>query len=99
FFKAIDQMPLHTQDELLETLRRNEWSQDGLAAPQRQSTRIIASSTHDLKGLAASGHFRSELYQRIAMVQIAVPPLRERMDDLSALAAHFLESSAPPSCT
>lgn len=98
FFKAIDEMPLRTQDELLDTLRRNEWAQDGLAAPQRQSPRIIASATHDLKGLAAAGRFRHELYQRIAMVQITVPPLRERIDDLPALSTRFLEGSAPPSC-
>lgn len=98
FFKAIDAMPLRTQDELLEILRRNEWAQDGLAAPQRHGTRIIASSTRDLKGLSAAGRFRHELYQRIAMVQIAVPPLRERIDDLSALAARFLEGSAPQNC-
>ncbi len=91
FFSDIDEMPLETQDELLEILRRNEWAQDGLAAPQRLSTRLIASTKQDLKGLVASGRFRHELHHRIAMVQIAVPPLRERMEDVPALAMHLLD--------
>ncbi|WP_348270119.1 sigma 54-interacting transcriptional regulator [Edaphobacter paludis] len=91
FFNGIDEMPLETQDELLEVLRRHEWSQDGLAAPQKLSPRIIASSSQDLRGLVASGRFRQELYQRIAMVQIALTPLRERMEDVPVLASHFLD--------
>lgn len=91
FFCGIDEMPLETQDELVENLRRNEWAQEGLAAPQRLSTRMIASTKQDLKGLVASGRFRLELHHRIAMVQIAVPPLRERMEDVPALAMHFLD--------
>ena len=90
FFKGIDEMPLETQDELLEALRRQEWSQEGLAAPQRLGTRMIASVRQDLRGLVASGRFRQELHQRIAMVQIGVPALRERMEDLPALTMHFL---------
>jgi DNA-binding NtrC family response regulator len=91
FFSGVDEMPLETQDELLEVLRRNEWAQDGLAAPQKLSTRIIASTKQDLKGLVSSGRLRQELHHRIAMVQIAVPPLRERMEDVPALAMHFLD--------
>jgi len=90
FFDGIDEAPLETQDELLEILRRQEWSQEGLAAPQRLSTRIAASTEQDLRGLVASGRVRQELYQRIAMVQIGVPPLRERIDDVPALAVHFV---------
>lgn len=91
FFDGIDDMPLEIQDELLGVLRRHEWAQDGLAAPQKSSTRIIASTKQDLRGLAAAGRFRHELYQRTAMVQIAVPPLRERMEDLPLLAVDFLD--------
>lgn len=94
FFKGIDEMPLETQEELLEVLRNHEWAQDGLAASQKLSTRIIASANRDLKGLVASGRFRQELFQRITMVQIRVPPLRERAEDIPALAARFLERFA-----
>lgn len=94
FFNGIDNMPLETQQELLEMLRRNEWTQNGLAAPQKLSTRIIASTKQDLRGLVASGRFRQELYQRIAMVQIGMPPLRERIEDVSELAMHFIDRFA-----
>lgn len=91
FFDGIDYMPLETQDELLEVLRRHEWAQDGLAAPQKLSARIIASTKQDLRGLVASGQFRQELYQRIAMVQIGILPLRKRMEDVPLLVMYFLD--------
>ncbi|MEO6911999.1 MAG: sigma 54-interacting transcriptional regulator, partial [Edaphobacter sp.] len=90
FFDAIGEMSPQMQDELVELLRKHEWAQQGLAAPQKTHPRIIASTNQDLRALAASGRFRLELYQRLAMVQIALPPLRERIEDLPALAAHFL---------
>ena len=90
FFDGIDKASLEIQDELLEALRRQEWTQEGLAAPQRLSTRIAVSTEQDLRGLVASGRLRQELYQRIAMVQIGVPPLRERIEDVPALTMHFL---------
>ena len=58
FFSDINEMPFDTQDELIEVLRRHEWARDGLAAPQKMSTRIIASTKQDLRGLTASGRFR-----------------------------------------
>jgi DNA-binding NtrC family response regulator len=94
FFDGIDEMPVEAQDELLEALRRCEWAQNGLAAPQNLSTRIVASTKQDLTGLVVPGRFRQELYQRIAMVQIAVLPLRERMEDVPALAMHLLDRVA-----
>ena len=90
FFGDINEMPFDTQDELIEVLRRHEWARDGLAAPQKMITRIIASTKQDLLGLTASGRFRRELCQRIAMVQIALPPLRNRMEDVPLLATHLL---------
>jgi DNA-binding NtrC family response regulator len=94
FFDGIEEMPLATQDEFVEILRRNEWAQEGLAAPQKMNARIIASTNQDLRTLATSGKFRQELYQRIAMVQIGVAPLRERMEDVPELATHFVKRSA-----
>lgn len=94
FFDRLDEMPLHTQDELLEILRRNEWSQDGLAAPQRMHPRIIASTNQDLRSLVSSAQCRRDLYLRMSMVQISLPPLRDRIEDLPALANHFLEKFA-----
>lgn len=93
YFDRINEMPLEQQDELLEVLRRNEWAQDGLAAPQRMHPCIIASTNQELRTLTTSGRFRQELYQRIAMVQIPVPALRDRPEDIPTLTAHFLAQS------
>ena len=91
FFDSIDEMPLATQDELLIILRKNEWAQEGLAAPMKAKVRIVAATSQDLRVLAAAGRFRQELQHRIAMLQIAAPSLRERADDVPLLATHFLE--------
>jgi len=98
YFDRINEMPLDTQDELLEILRRNEWAQNGLAAPQRMHPRIIASTNQELRTLTAAGRFRQELYQRIAMVQIPLPALRERSEDIPVLATHFLGRFAGRHC-
>jgi len=90
FFHEIGEMPLVTQDEFLKILRRHEWAREGRAAPQRDWPRIIAATRRDLRTLAAAGVFRLELYQRLAMVQISVAPLRERREDVPALAAYFV---------
>jgi DNA-binding NtrC family response regulator len=94
FFHEIGEMPLVTQDEFLKILRRHEWAHEGLAAAQRIAPRIIAATHRDLGALAAAGGFRQELYQRLAMVQIGVAPLRERREDVPVLAAHFLDRFA-----
>jgi DNA-binding NtrC family response regulator len=87
FFDAIGEMPPGEQVELLRVLRRQE---SGLAATQRMDLRIVASTREDLKVLAFAGRFQQELYQRLAMVEIALPPLRERREDIPGLAMHLL---------
>jgi DNA-binding NtrC family response regulator len=94
YFDRVDEMPLNTQDEMLEVLCRSEWAQDGLAAPRRIHPRLIVSTTQDLRALTAAGQFRHELYQRIAMVQIPAPSLAERVEDIPLLASHFLDRFA-----
>ncbi len=82
FFDAIEEMPLGAQDRLL-------W-----AMGRKMYTRLIASCRQDLKTLAASGRFRWDLYHRLAMVEITLEPLRERAEDIPALAMHFLSRSS-----
>jgi DNA-binding NtrC family response regulator len=82
FLDAIDRMPLTTQGRLLHVLEENV------------SAQIIASTNEDLKALVSTGHFRPMLYQRLAPLEIALPPLRERMEDLPELARYFLETFA-----
>lgn len=90
FFDGIDEMPLEAQGRLLRVLRRHEWAQDGLAAPPKLDLRMAASSSQDLRVLVSAGRFRQELYHRMATLSIALPPLREREEDIPELAAHFL---------
>jgi DNA-binding NtrC family response regulator len=90
FLDEIGEMSLEVQARLLRLLRRYEWAQEGSTASQGIGTRIIASTNQDLRILVSSGRFRVELYQKIGMVGIALPPLRERTEDIDALAMHFL---------
>lgn len=94
FLDDIGEMPLEAQGHLLRVLRRQEWSQEGLPSAQRLSVRLIASSSRDLRGLVSAGRFRQELYRRIATLEITVPPLRERMEDLPMLAESFVSQFA-----
>ena len=94
FFDGVSEMPLDVQSRLLRVLRRHEWAQDGLVAPQKMDLRIVASSSQDLRGLVAAGRFRQELYHRIATLEISLPPLRERMEDIPELAVCFLRRFA-----
>jgi DNA-binding NtrC family response regulator len=85
FFYGINTMNLEAQKQLLRTLAEME---------QRSEQRIIASTSEDLKILVSTGRFRQDLYQRLATVEISLPPLRERIEDLPALAKHLLDRFA-----
>jgi DNA-binding NtrC family response regulator len=78
FLDSIEEMPLRSQARLAKTLE------------QKTCTRLIASSSQDLKILASSGRIRPDIYHRLAMVEIMIEPLRDRMDDLPDLAMHFV---------
>jgi DNA-binding NtrC family response regulator len=94
FVDGIGMMALDAQARLLQVLDRQEWAQDGLAAPQKKEIRVIASSSEDLRVLASAGRFLQDLYHRIAMVEITLPPLRDRQEDIPVLAMHFLSRFA-----
>jgi len=85
FFDGINAMNLEAQEQLLRTLAEME---------QRSEQRIIASTSEDLKILVSTWRFRQDLYQRLATVEISLPPLRERIEDLPALAKHLLDRFA-----
>ncbi len=82
FFDAVEEMPLDAQDRLL-------W-----AMKQKMHTRIIASCSEDLRVLAVSGGFQRELYHRLGMVEIVLESLRNRTEDIPALALHFLKRAS-----
>jgi len=88
FLDTINEMPVKAQARLLEALDEHEVQQN------RPGLRMIASTTEDLRILASTGRLRLELYERLATVEIILPPLRERIEDLAALARYFLERFA-----
>jgi DNA-binding NtrC family response regulator len=90
FLDGINEMPLEAQDRMLWVLRRHEAAQSRVDTSQKIDLRIVASTTEDLRILVSTGRFRQELYQRLATVEVTLPPLRERMEDLSQLARCFL---------
>jgi len=99
FLDGIHEMPLPAQLRLLRLLR---WHDSARNQPEtgktdlRSDLRMIASTSENLKILASAGRFQHELYDRFAMVEISLPPLRLRRDDISDLARYFLSQLAPP---
>ncbi|WP_158942919.1 sigma 54-interacting transcriptional regulator [Granulicella sp. S190] len=89
FLDAINEMPLQDRLRLLRLLRRQD-----AADATRLQLRIIATTSESLKILAAAGRFQQELYERLAMVEISLPPLRNRKEDLLALAEQLLSQFA-----
>src|SRR3984957_7101864 len=98
FLHGIHEMPLQTQLRLLRLLRRHDSTQNHMQnqmEPCRLDLRMIAATSENLKILASAGRFQQELYQRFAMVEITLPPLRARRDDIPELTKYFLSQLAP----
>ena len=92
FLDEIGEMPLHLQSKLLRAIQAREFMMVGGTHPQHVDVRIISATNRDLRESVRRGTFREDLYYRIAVVAIHVPPLRDRKDDLPLLIAHFLRS-------
>jgi two-component system nitrogen regulation response regulator NtrX len=86
----ISDMPLETQAKILRVLQEQSFVRDGGAARVQVEVRVLASSSRDLPAAVAEGSFREDLYYRLAVVPIEVPPLRQRREDIPTLATHFL---------
>ena len=86
----VSEMSLAEQGRLLMVLKRHELAQSRESARRTVDLRVVASTTEDLRILVSTGRFRQDLYQRLATVDIALPSLRERMEDIPELARHFL---------
>jgi two-component system nitrogen regulation response regulator GlnG len=94
FLDEIGDMPMQAQTRLLRALQSGSVRRVGGREEVRLDTRIVAATNKDLQPLIAAGQFREDLYYRLNVVPIAMPPLRERPDDIEALAKHFLQLAA-----
>jgi two-component system nitrogen regulation response regulator GlnG len=90
FLDEIGDMPLEAQTRLLRVLQSGEFMPVGGRTPIRANLRIIAATHRDLRQLVAQGLFREDLFYRLNVVPIRLPPLRERGEDIPALVQHFL---------
>lgn len=91
FLDEIDSMPLAAQSKLLRFLQEMEYRPVGADKVLRADVRIIAASNQDLPAMAERGSFRRDLYFRLSVLTVSLPPLRERREDIGELAQHFIE--------
>ncbi len=90
FLDEIGEIPLALQAKLLRALEGGEIEPVGAATTERFNVRVVAATTRRLLGLAQAGEFREDLYYRLNVFPIYLPPLRERSEDIESLAAHFV---------
>jgi len=91
FLDEIGDMPLNTQAKLLRVLQNQEVQRVGSLTPQRIDVRVVAATNKDLRKAIAAREFREDLFYRLSMVEVQVPPLSERMEDIPLLTRHFVE--------
>jgi len=93
FLDEISEIPLELQGKLLRVLQESEFERVGDDVTRSVDVRVIAATNRDLEQLIVDGEFREDLFYRISVFPVDVPPLRERGDDVIQLAQHFLEQT------
>jgi formate hydrogenlyase transcriptional activator len=91
FLDEIGDMPMESQSKLLRVLQEQEFERLGSAYTHRVDVRLVAATNQDLAGLVAERQFRMDLYYRLNVFPIAIPPLRLRLEDIPMLVAHFVQ--------
>jgi DNA-binding NtrC family response regulator len=95
FLDEIGDLPLELQVKLLRAVQEHEIERVGEGKPRRVQTRIVAATHRDLEALVAAGTFREDLYYRVAVIPLDLPPLRQRREDIPLLVRHFVRMFAP----
>ncbi|MBI5330433.1 MAG: sigma-54-dependent Fis family transcriptional regulator [Betaproteobacteria bacterium] len=95
FLDEVTEMSLAMQVKLLRAIQEKEVLPVGSTRPQKVDVRFIAASNRDMKGWVADGRFRQDLYYRLNVVNLHIPPLSQRREDIPLLAQHFLDRAAP----
>jgi two-component system response regulator AtoC len=91
FLDEIGEMSLSTQRKLLRVLQEREFERVGGSIPIKVDTRVIVATNKNLEAEVEAGRFREDLYYRLNVIRIAMPPMRDRKDDIPLLVEHFLD--------
>jgi transcriptional regulator with PAS, ATPase and Fis domain len=90
FLDEVEDLPLSVQGKLLRLIQEGTYRPLGTVRERSADVRLVAASNRDLESMVAEGRFRRDLYYRLDVLQIRVPPLRERLSDLPSLIAHLM---------
>ncbi len=91
FLDEISEIPPSTQVKLLRVLQEGEFERVGGSQTLKADVRVIAATNVDLEAAVAGGRFRKDLFYRLNVIHLSIPPLRDRQDDIPLLALHFLD--------